>query len=62
LRSWSWYLWEKSLSKQRQKLNSYHRMTTMTTRMTTMTMTMIMRKKKNKTTRLKKKMMRTTVL
>jgi hypothetical protein len=61
LRSWSWYLWEKSLSKQRQKLNSYHRTTTMTMRMTTMTMTMITRKKK-KTTRLKKKMMRTTVL
>jgi hypothetical protein len=44
LRSWLWYLQEK-------KLNSYRR--TMAT-MTTMTMIMIMRKKK-KTTRLKKK-------
>jgi hypothetical protein len=48
LRSWSWYLWEKTLRKWRQKLNSCHRaMATM------MTMTTIMRKKK--TTRLKKK-------
>jgi hypothetical protein len=63
-RSWSWYLQEKTLRKQWQKLNSYRRtmatMMTMTMRTMTMTMTMIMRKKK--TTRLKKKTTRTALL
>jgi hypothetical protein len=66
LRSWSWYLWKKKLKKQWKKLNSCHRTMSM---MTTTTTTTIMRKKK-KTTRLKKKkkatrmktkMMRTTL-
>jgi hypothetical protein len=63
LRSWSWYLREKTLRKQRQKFNNCSRTMattmTMTTRMTTTTTMTIMRKKK--TTRLKKKMMRTTL-
>jgi hypothetical protein len=50
LRSWSRYLWEKTLM----KLNSCHRMTTMT-------MTMRMMKKK-RAMRLKAKMMNNTLL
>jgi hypothetical protein len=48
-RSWSRYLWEKTCK----KLNSCHRMTTTT---------MIMRRKKKRATRLKAKMMKTTLL
>jgi hypothetical protein len=51
LRSWSRYLREKT----RMKLNSYCKMTTMTT-------TMRMKKKKKKATRLKAEMMKTTLL
>jgi hypothetical protein len=52
-RSWSQFLWEKTLRKQQQKLNNYRR-TMATTRMTT-TITMTIVRRKKKTMRLKKR-------
>jgi hypothetical protein len=49
-RSWSWYLREKTCK----KLNSYRRMTTMTT--------IMRRRKKKRATRLKAKIMKITLL